>query len=32
MTDFESDFKDQWSKLDPATAAILKRIYTGAEG
>lgn len=32
MTDFAALFKDQWAKLDPATAAVLNRIYTGAEG
>ncbi|MFZ5692008.1 MAG: alpha/beta hydrolase [Pseudomonadota bacterium] len=32
MTDFAALFKDPWSKLDPATAAVLNRIYTGAEG
>jgi len=32
MADFAALFKDQWSKLDSATAAVLNRIYTGAEG
>jgi acetyl esterase len=32
MTDFAALFKDQWSKLDPHTAAVLNRIYAGAEG
>lgn len=30
MTDFAALFKDQWSKLDPDTAAVLARIYAGA--
>jgi acetyl esterase len=30
MTDFAALFKEPWSKLDPATAAILNRIYTTA--
>ncbi|MGD9919979.1 MAG: alpha/beta hydrolase [Pseudorhodoplanes sp.] len=32
MTDFAALFKDQWSKLDPDTAAVLNRIYGGADG
>ena len=32
MTDFAALFKDQWSKLDPDTTAVLNRMYTGAEG
>jgi acetyl esterase len=32
MADFATLFKDQWSKLDPATAAVLNRVYTGAQG
>jgi len=32
MTDFAALLKEQWSKLDPQTAAVLNRIYTGAEG
>jgi acetyl esterase len=32
MADFAALFKDQWSKLDSGTAAVLNRIYTGADG
>jgi acetyl esterase len=30
MTDLLAIFKEPWSKLDPDTAAVLARIYTGA--